>query len=261
MPYESAYESFYTESPYNLEILKPRTAKRAWYQMSPLEKQRELGRQQTKLAGIPEVPPRMKRRRLKEAFQPMLNALKVFSVILNIPSTAVSSAVLQLMDGKPGFDTQEYFRKIFKYKEMASWKDIIEILAERDPNENVWDKKWAQIVGGLALDIALDPLTYFGYGIIKNLAGKMLGKKPIATALRELSDTAGGILAKQGLKTQANLVRTNIYNRGLKAWGFQLPFKTTVRMPLGRKGVAIREIAERFAKTPTEEVAKSLSNI
>ena len=103
MPYESAYKGFYTESPYNLEILKPRTAKRAWYQMSPLEKQRELGRQQTKLAGIPEVPPRMKRRRLKEAFQPMLNALKVFSVILNIPSTAVSSAVLQLMDGEPGF--------------------------------------------------------------------------------------------------------------------------------------------------------------
>ena len=177
MPYESAYRSFYGESPYSLDILRPPTEKKRWFEMSPIERQRELRVQQEKLAALPQVPERRRNFRLRKAYKPVLNTLQVIGGILNVPSASISGAVKQLVDGSPGFDAQEYFRDIFKFKEQVSWRNVISILAEDEPDKNVWDKKWAQIVGGLALDIALDPLTYFGFGMVKSLMAKRLAKK------------------------------------------------------------------------------------
>ena len=135
MAYESPFRDIYArqfqQSPYEqYGAYKRPTETRAWYQLSPIEKQQELIKQQEKLAGLPPLPP--ERKSLKDAFKPMLNTLQFVSGMLNVPSAAISGAVKQLVDGAPGFDTQEYFKDVFGFKEQVGWRDVISLLAERD---------------------------------------------------------------------------------------------------------------------------------
>ena len=59
----------------------------------------------------------------------------------------------------------------------------------------MWDNKWAQIVFGLVLDIALDPLTYFGVGAIK---GAKKGKE-----LTKLLDNVGALAINKAMKAMS----------------------------------------------------------
>jgi len=223
----------YKVSPFKLDILKPPTEQKEWYELSPLKQRELLQKKQTELAGLPQPPQRF---RLREAYKPVLNTLQIITGILNIPSASISSAVKQLIDGTPGFNAKEYFRDVFKLREQNTWSDVIGMLAEKDEDKNVWDKKWMQITSGIILDIVLDPLTYFGAGIAKSLATK--GK-----AVREIAETG---LQLSRATPQANRVYKNIMNRGFsRVWGFKLPWRTTVVPVQLPGGKAVRKTLER----------------
>jgi hypothetical protein len=69
----------YERTRYNLNILRPKTSRPRWYEMDPIEKQRELTRAQRQLAGMEEVPDYRKtlRERIKQAAKPMVSTIKV----------------------------------------------------------------------------------------------------------------------------------------------------------------------------------------
>jgi hypothetical protein len=245
MAYKPSYQPIYGGSKYSLDILRPKTAKPRWYEMDPLQKRIELGAVQQKLSETPIVPEAAK----EEARKPLRNALQVIGNTLNVPSAIISGAVKQLVDGIPGFDAQEYFNEVFTLKNrQASWSDIIEILAEKDENQNLFDKKWVQIVGGLTLDILLDPLAWFGAGALTKISGKAAEgvAKKVFTMLKKADPQV------------ANRIYFNILNRGFKrVWGFQLPWRPTrtIKGIQGKVGKGISEILERASKLSDEALA------
>lgn len=266
---------FYQPSNYSLDIfnrpdlgiIAPRTKPR-WYEMSGMERERSLGEMRRELERLPEPPE--KKGRLKEAFKPVLNVLQVVGGILNVPSASISGAVKQLVDGQPGFDAQEFYRDVFGFRDQVSWRDVIGLLAERDEDKNVFDKKWAQISAGLLLDIALDPLTWFGFGAVKNIsaetaktaaqgAKKALYKQAI-DASDDLIEGASKILTSKGYN-QANRTFRNIVNRS-RGFGFQTPWsprrivgQPLVQTPSGRE---IRGILRNITDvTPPSIMASS----
>ena len=262
------YDTIYGQSPYKLNFYNQpiRQAGKNWYDMTDMEKMGELRKQQTKLAGMPPQPPRgqetlyggeERRRdgRLREAFKPVLNVLQVVGGILNIPSSAISGAVKQLVDGSPGFDTQEYLRDIFKFKEQVSWRDVIGILAEKDDNQNMWDNKWAQIAFGLTLDIVLDPLTYFGVGAIK---GAKRGKD-----LTKLLDDVGGLAIDKAMKAQVpdmafkvNRTIANAERKITQSFGLKIPFGKKVAKPFRSK-----RLQDIISKAGAEDFVKPLGDV
>jgi len=239
----SPYELLYAKSPFQLDVLNPPTQKKRWYEMSPVEKQQELMAQQQKLGELPVLP---ERKTFKERMKPLLNVLQIVGGVLNVPSAMISGAMKQLVDGAPGFDTQEYFKDVFGFKDQVSWTDVIQILSD-DDKDNVWDKKWAQIAAGLTLDILLDPLTYFGAGVVK---GTKMG-----TAAREIAEQSSKLLRKKGTLV-ANRAYKNVLNRSFeKVWGIQLPWQFgKISVPFRTKtGKAMADIVGRY-----HEVTKGL---
>ena len=205
-----------------------------WWAQDVQERQKTLSGEQEKLAGL------QQKTGLKEAFKPILNVLQVVGGVLNIPGAAISSAVKQLVDGAPGFNTQEYFQGIFNFKQQASWRDIIGLLAERDPDKNVWDKKWAQITAGLILDIALDPTTYFGKWPIGKLS------KMQSEGMEALTRLGNQVLKNHD---EANRLFNIAMREGTKGWGIKLPF---VKKPLAiwqsARGKTMLNTAESLGK-------------
>jgi hypothetical protein len=202
-----------------------------WWAQDVQERQKTLAGEQEKLAGL------QRQTGLKEAFKPILNVLQVVGGVLNIPGAAISSAVKQLVDGAPGFNTQEYFQGIFNFKQQASWRDIIGLLAERDPDKNVWDKKWAQIVSGLFLDIALDPTTYLGNWALKLTD---LQKK----GLKELMENGLELATKAGSQD----VFIKLAKRGVSGYGIGLPFVNKMLVPLSKKPFEIAGVLGKIGK-------------
>ena len=241
----SQYSNIYTKDPYTENpytkgsAYKSPTESEAWYDLNPLEKRWKLQAEQEKLAGLPAVPA-TDGLSLKEAFKPVLSTLQIIGGILNIPSAAISGAVKQLVDEKPGIDTQEYFRDVFGFKDQVSWRDVIGLLAEKNVEKNLWDNKWAQIGFGLALDIALDPLTYIGQSHWKKLNPK---------TAKKMLDEFGKVAIEKGIKSGApdaalkvNRAIQNAERRLTRGFGFQIPF-TRKGMPF--KGKAMRELVSR----------------
>lgn len=213
------YDVLYKESPYRLGVYKP-SERQSWYDMSEIEQMRTLRGKQQQLAELPQPE---RRKKLKEAAQPLRNTLQIIGGVLNIPSALISGAFKQLVDNVPGYDVNEYFRDVFKFKEQVSWRDVIGLLAEKDEDENMWDKKWSQIVFGLTLDIALDPLTYFGGFGIKAFKGAKG-----AVALDDLIKRAGKLAADKGANAlQINRVMNNVRRSATRRWGFRAPWKLT----------------------------------
>lgn len=256
----SIYDSIYGQSPYQLNVYgKPiRGGQKRWYDMTDMEKMGELRKQQGKLQGLQPLYAGEERRRdgrLREAFKPVLNVLQVIGGILNIPSSAISGAVKQLVDGSPGFDTQEYLRDIFQFKEQVSWRDVIGLLADKDDNQNMWDNKWSQIVFGLVLDIALDPLTYFGVGAIK---GAKKGKELI-----KMLDDVGALAINKGMKTQVpdmafkvNRTIANADRKITRAFGLKIPFSKKVAKPFRSQ-----RLQDIISKAGAEDFVKPLGDV
>lgn len=245
----SVYDSIYQQSPYKLNIYGKgiRQPDKRWYDMTDMEKMGELQKQQGKLQGLQQTPyggeERRKSGRLREAFQPVLNTLQVIGGVLNIPSAAISGAVKQLVDGSPGFDTQEYFKDVFHFKTQVSWRDVIGLLAEKDEDQNMWDKKWAQITFGLIADIALDPLTWVGGFGVKAI-------KP--GALNDLVKQAGKLAQSKGLSAfKINRVMNNVRRKATRRWGFKAPWQMTKDIPLEK--LKLPKAMERFAKVTAKE--------
>jgi hypothetical protein len=225
--------------------------------MSPLEQQREVGRLQQQLADLPQIPHGLDlKETAKKTAKGLWDMLTIITGILNIPSAAISGAAKQIADGAPGFDAQEYFRDVFKFKEQVMWRDVINILAEKDPNKNMWDNKWAQIIFGLTLDIVLDPLTYFGVG-------------PWTKALK--ADDLTKVLVRVGQDATEKAVKNNLtdipkyVNRALgranrkltTSYGFRLPFTRRV-MGDTFKGKKIIDLVKKSPDEIAEAMVKAI---
>lgn len=240
------YETLYQKSPYDLDIFRSPAERKSWYEMSSLEQMRELRGKQQKLAELPYVPERRKNLKLRNAYKPVLGVLEAVGSILNIPGAMISGAVRQLVDESPGFSAQEYFRSVFTLKDQVSWRDVIGLLAERDEDQNIWDRKFVKIVGGLILDIALDPLTYFfGVGAYGKLvkSGKYVDE--IGTMAQNMPKLIKGVTKALERVPEANHIWKNIYNSVFKVRGAKLPFAKVVKQPLQfKRAKAIRETLE-----------------
>jgi len=244
----SVYDSIYQQSPYKLNVYGQtfRQPKKRWYEMSDLEQMKELQGKQRQLAETPVYAGEEKRRdfSFREALQPFINTLQVIGGVLNIGGAAISGAVKQLVDGTPGFDTQEYFKDVFNFKEQVSWRDVIGILAEKDVDKNMWDKKWAQITFGLIADIALDPFTWVGgFGITAFKNPKALG---------DLVKQAGKLAQAKGMNPLTiNRVMNNIRRKATRKWGVKAPWQFKKDIPLEKMGLP--KIMQRMAKFTAKE--------
>lgn len=246
----SIYDTIYQGSPYQIDPYRtprqPQAAQKNWYQMTDLEQMRELQTKQKQLATMPVYAGEERRKdgRFREALQPFINTLQFIGGVLNIGGASISGAVKQLVDGTPGFDTQEYFRDVFNFKEQVSWRDVIGILAEKDVDKNMWDKKWAQITFGLIADIALDPSTWVGGFGVKAF------KNP--RALDDLIHQAGRLAQAKGLNPlKINRVMNNIRRKATRKWGVKAPWQFKKDIPLEKLGLP--KIMQRMAKFTAKE--------
>lgn len=233
----TTYKSLYQKSPFEPKTYRAPRERKSWYDMSYAERLGELQKTKTQLTELPEIPET--RFGFREAFKPVLNVLQIVTGILNVPSAAISSAVKQFVDGRPGFDAREYYRDVFNLREQNSWSDIISILAIKDKDKNIWDKKWMQLTAGILLDIVLDPLTYFGVGVADDLMKRGTEIRKIAQVGLELSEAT----------PVANRVYKNIINRSFqRVWGFKLPWAATVKKPIQLKaGRELKQIVSKGA--------------
>ena len=238
------YDVLYKESPYRLGVYKP-SERPSWYDMSDIEQMRTLRGKQQQLAELPQ-PERRKNKRLRAAYEPFKNVLVAIGSILNVPSAMISGTVKQLVDGVPGFDTQEYFKEVFTLRDQVSWRDVIGFLAEGDEDQNIWDRKFVQIVGGLVLDIALDPTTYFfGTGAAKKLIGMGKYTKDIAKVTAKIPDLIGETTKIMKMTPEANKIFNNTIRAAYRVRGIKWPFQATVKIPLqGKRARAVRGVLE-----------------
>lgn len=58
------------------------------------------------------------------------------------------------------------FWKGFKGEEKKTFSNVIASEAAENPEENMWDNKWVQAGVGFVGDVAFDPLTYVGAGLV-----------------------------------------------------------------------------------------------
>jgi hypothetical protein len=240
--YRRSQSPVYQPTKYNLDILRPKTADRKWYQLDPLQQRRKLSQLERRLAATPITPEAAR----EEARKPLRNALQIIGSALNVPSAMISGAAQQLVDGIPGFDAQEYFKSVFNFKgDQVSWSDVIEILADRNQTQNMWDKRWVQVVAGLSLDIILDPLNFFGAGALTKISGEA-AEAVTKTILKMLKNADPQV---------ANKIYFNILNRGFKrVWGFQLPWRPTktIKGIQGKVGKELSEYLMEVGKLPRE---------
>lgn len=174
----------------------------------------------------------------------------------------ISGAAMQIADNKPGFWAKDYLKSVLNFKDQASWSDVIRLVAERNPEKNMWDKKWVHIVAGLTLDMLLDPLTYMGYGVIKN-AFKPAEAKKLALATHKLVLEQ---LAKHGDEAAAKLA-TRVYKNTLskalgKGFGLQAPFGSKYVKSFKGMNPVVEEILKKYKQTgvlPIEEAARKLA--
>lgn len=229
--------------------------RKSWYEMTPYERQEEVYGLQQKLWKIPDIPKEDKER-------PLLDMLTFVGGVLNIPSSMISGAAYQLLDAKPGFEVQEYFKWVFgdewRFKNQGSWSDVIQMMAEANPEQTFWDRKVAQIVVGLSLDIILDPLTYIGAGLIKGGLDPSDAKKLGNFAYNLFKDRALTPAGKHGVEAGAQRVAKQIQKLALgQSYGFKMPWSRYVAKPFG-KGIAqpVQQIIKAGGFEAASETAK-----
>jgi hypothetical protein len=214
--------------------------------MSPYQRTQEVWELEEEMYDLPPIP-------AEERQKPLRNVLQFVLRGLQVPSSMISGFAWQLLDKQPGFDTREFLEWTFG-KDQGTWGDVIQELAARNPNDNFWDRRVAQVAFGLALDIALDPLNFLGGGVVKSI-GKIDDIGDIARAAgkaaKNLWDNMG-VAKTLGRKNPqlGNRIARNLENimsgRGV---GFQInPLGRTLDVPLTRQA--------RFAAQHQDDIAR-----
>lgn len=236
------------------------TKTRSWSGMDPFTRMETLDKLQSQVNLLPPVP--QQKHPIIDALKPIGGFLQFVAGVLNVPSAMISGAALQIADKKPGFHAQEYLKSVFNFKDQVSWSDVIKTLAEQNPTQNAWDKKWVQIAAGLSLDILLDPLTYISFGAIT----KAFGKADAAKLAKGTHDLILKQLASKGDEAAAKIASTAYQDALSKALGkgirFQVPFIKSTQRRIGKIHPLVQEMLDKYKSTgvlPVKEFAQKFA--
>lgn len=208
------------------DIFKPtgRPKAKSYYQLPTHEKPLAVLEAEREAGLLPQTE--QEKRDLRH---PALTALTVVGGALNIPSAMISGIAEQLADNVPGFSAREYFRRVFNLQDQVSWYNVLKLLDNKQLNKT--SPEWLLVVGGLTLDIILDPLNYVGMGLAK---GAFNADDAIKTA-RQAQYTIAEELLKTGKESSTRYLNS-VFNKAYKEaigrrFGIQIPFTGKVIAP------------------------------
>ncbi|KKL18963.1 hypothetical protein LCGC14_2470240, partial [marine sediment metagenome] len=193
-------------------------------------------------ARLPETP--------EEKENPVMSMLTIIGGALNIPSSMLSGIAEQLTDSTPGFSARQYFRRVFNLRDQVTWYNILQQLD--DKNLDKTSPEWLLVLGGLTLDIILDPLNYVGLGLAK---GAFKADDAIKLA-RAANKEIGKALIKTGVGRGAGRKLLNAsFDKAYKEaigsrFGIQLPFAKTLVKPFKQIAPEVTRMVSVQGVTP-----------
>lgn len=202
----------------------------AWYKTPGYQKGALLEQARSKAGALPRTPEERDSRK-----RPAITMLNVVGSVLNMPAAAISGIAEQLLDGIPGFSARDYFRRVFTFdlQEQVSWYDVLELVSGQDGKQNVFDNKWFLVLGGLALDMILDPLNFVGMGLVK---GAFNGDDALKLAGKVREIVGKGILKHSG-DMDAGRTLQRVFNQTFdeaigSRMGIKLPWSRKLLRPI-----------------------------
>ena len=230
--YSKYFNEITTTSKYSKYFDKP-TAERTTYDISDIDKLKEVAA--SKGLEVKEKKPSLFRRTIDVISRPLYTSAGIAKAIIKKENIAKEAW------------------KGFTGKEKETYSDVLESAGVKN--------KWAKGIVGFALDVALDPITYFGGFAIKGAyRGAKAVVKPVA-----------GLAAKAAPESALHVADAA---RSLKdAFGsaFKFGYKTTggladdVSRAINKMGIAkdevIRSNVKMFGKAPSEEKIRKATEL
>ncbi len=219
-------------------------AYRSYYKIPDYLKPGAVLEKEQEAARLPEAP--------EERKNQAMSVLTIVGGALNIPSSMLSGIAEQLTDSTPGFSARQYFRRVFNLKDQVTWYNVLQQLDNK--NLDTSSPEWLLVVGGLALDIVLDPLNYVGLGLAKGAFNAEDGIKLLRTAHKEIGER----LLKTGVgQGSARKILNASWDKGYKEiigarFGIQMPFSKSLVKPFRKIAPEVTEMVGKVRPRVTE---------